>query len=99
MRKPYNRQTPERIHKAIEEAWGAGCRAAPWHGDDRTALVRVADRAWRRMRLAARASEERPTLLARAIINACCSKENRTRQLEADYLWLAEFIVRSLERG
>lgn len=75
-----------------------GCKVAPWHGDDRTALVRTVDRAWRRMRLGGRPLAERPSLLARAIMNALCPKENRTQEVEADYLWLADLIVQSLEQ-
>ena len=62
-------------------------------------MVRAAERAWRRLRKGERPPEERAELLARALIHAVGPKEGRTKQLEADYLWLAEFIVRALMEG
>lgn len=61
-------------------------------------MVRAAERAWRRLRKGDRSREERAELLARALLNAVGPKE-RTKQIEADYAWLAEFIVRALMEG
>lgn len=62
-------------------------------------MVRAAERAWRRLRKGDRTREERAELLSRALMNSVGSKEGRTKQMEADYIWLAEFIVRALMEG
>ena len=59
--------------------------------------MRVADRAWRRLRLEAKPLPERPLLLSRALLNAFCPKENRTEKVEADYLKLSTLIIQALE--